>query len=205
MMPAVKISCTASGSSAESALSVRTPFVSRDSAGATTGEATDSGGKSCVGRNSATVFSNRSMLIGFVRNPLQPAAAQRCRSCSITLAVNARIGLVKPASLKVRVAAKPSITGICISISSSSYSPLLAFSTAIAPFSASSTISPAFRRTSPASCRFAAVSSVIRIRAGLNQIFRPSCFCFAAAWNFSAACCSSSIATPASSPASMQK
>ena len=78
-----------------------------------------------------------------------PAAKQASRSLGMALAVSAMIGTApaRPGSARIaRVAASPSISGICTSISTTSKPPVAAAATASVPLVTSSTSWPAPRR-----------------------------------------------------------
>ena len=69
--------------------------------------------------NQRAKAENRSLAsTGLVTCPFMPASMQRLRSSAKALAVMASMGTDLPASMALilRVASKPSMTGICISI-----------------------------------------------------------------------------------------
>jgi len=108
------------------------------------------------------------MLIGLVRNPEQPASRHRSSVPFMASAVSAMMGMVWPRSRRMRVAVKPSITGIWMSISTRSNAIRPAASTASLPLRAFWTTAPARLNTRLISLRFESPSSTIRTRTAGN-------------------------------------
>ena len=120
----------------------------------------------------------------------------------MALAVRAMIGSVQPRSRSSRVAVWPSITGICMSISTRSKDSAAMRSSATWPFSASLTRSPTSSSSTRTSWRFSAPSSTTSTWRGANvqrvvATAAGACACCAS-------CAGASIASAAGAPASSQ-
>ena len=115
-----------------------------------------------------SVRHSRSGSIGLPMWSLIPASRQRSRSCGITLALMAMMGSCENWRIP-RVAARPSMTGICTSISTASNAEARTMRTATAPLSASSTCKPALSSSSRATSWFRSLSSTTRMRAPAKE------------------------------------
>ena len=105
--------------------------------------------------------------MGLATWSFMPAAKQRCQSASMALAVMAITGRScrRGSCRSCRVAVSPSITGICMSISTTSYEVWRNWSKAIWPLSATSTTNPASRNSSTATIWLSSLSSTSSTRA----------------------------------------
>ena len=175
------------------------------SSGRTAGAKTPSPGRGPTHCSSARHSVSGS--IGLVTKPFMPACRQRWRSAAMALAVIATIGKVCASRLsrRWRAAVTPSITGICMSISTRSKGRCWAWwactiSSAFCPLSATSTTKCWERRSSVATCWLSSLSSTSSRRApampassassaradsvGLGRAWRDSAI--AAAWSLAA-------------------
>ena len=120
--------------------------------------------RSAGGSWAEMVRRRASRSIGLARKPLQPAARHFSSSPFMAFAVRAMIGMVTPSRRRRVVAAYPSMTGICMSIRTTSNGWVPARSTASLPLVASSTSPPARSSTIRISRRLASPSSTTSTR-----------------------------------------